>query len=161
MCHWPEKVEIGWCQVRAVSRIYLQLHSIEFLQLLSVLLEVWGLALYCWNNTRFLLTNAGIFLFKLCTFDPIVHIIIQNSSHRPLVQVKIGEHPRNSTKRRASPLLRSFCALPPVVQVARDLTTDMICLDYVRVSEDLGFLRFGESESPSIETSKSESESDS
>ena len=48
------------------------------------------------------------FSFKLCTFDQIVHNIIQNSSPCPLVQVRNGEHPCNSSKRRASPLFRSF-----------------------------------------------------
>ena len=48
-----------------------------------------------------------------------------------LVQVRSGEHPRNSFKRRVSPLFRSFCALPPLVQVSKDLTTDLICFDYI------------------------------
>ena len=59
----------------------------------------------------------GIFLLKLCTFDLIVHSIIQNSSPYPLVQVRSGEHPCNSTKRRYSLLFWSFYPLPRVVQV--------------------------------------------
>ena len=75
-------------------------------------------------------------LEKVCYWPEKVEIgciisIIQNSLTYPLVQVRSKEHPRNFTKRIASPLFRSFCALPPIMQVIRDLTTDLICLDYV------------------------------
>ena len=46
---------------------------------------------FCW-------LMRDIFLLKLCTLDPIVHSIIQNSSPYPLVQIRSGEHSHNSTK---------------------------------------------------------------
>jgi len=79
---------------------------------------------FCW-------LMQDIFLLKLCTCNSIVHSIIQNSSLCHLVKVSSGEHPRNSTKRKAASLFRSFCALQPVVMVTRDLTTDLIYLNYV------------------------------
>jgi len=72
---------------------------------------------FCW-------LIRGIFLLKVCTFDPIVHSIIQNSSPYPLVQVRSGEH-------RAYFLFRSFCVLPPVVQVARDLKVGLTFLEFL------------------------------
>ena len=81
-----------------------------------------------WTTHGFCWLMPDIFLLKLCTFYQIVHCIIQNLSPRPMVQVRSGEHPRNSTKRKTSPLFRSFWALPPVVQVVRDLTIDLFGL---------------------------------
>ena len=76
---------------------------------------------FCW-------LMRDIFLLKLCTFDPIVHNIIQNSSICSLVQVRSGKHSRNSTF--VSKLLRFTTGC------------DFICLDYVDRSIFCNMLRF-------------------
>ena len=66
VCHWPKKVEIGWCQAGCGSN-FTPSNSSSFC---SVLLKVWGLAFSCWNNTWFLLTNERYFSFKTVYIRP-------------------------------------------------------------------------------------------
>ena len=95
-----------------------------------------------WTTHGFCWLMRSIFLLKLCTFDQIVHSVIQNSSPCSLVHVQSEKHHHNSTKCRALPLFQSFCVLPQVVRVARNIITELICLDYVDRSIFCHMLQF-------------------